>query len=104
MNGATHSAVLNPCDCFDNTVPVVRPGKESWKKMEEPADLSRAALSSVHARREIGGDKLAAALLLGIGKTTLCRKLKRYARDPTAPTAARICGALQHGIFFDLHK
>jgi hypothetical protein len=34
-------------------------------------------------------DKLAAALLLGIGKTTLYCKQKEYARDPTAPTAAR---------------
>jgi two-component system response regulator HydG len=28
--------------------------------------------------REAGGDKLAAARLLGIGKTTLYRKLKQY--------------------------
>ena len=28
--------------------------------------------------RETGGDKLAAARLLGIGKTTLYRKLKQY--------------------------
>jgi two-component system response regulator HydG len=28
--------------------------------------------------RESGGDKLAAARLLGIGKTTLYRKLKQY--------------------------
>jgi hypothetical protein len=33
---------------------------------------------------------LAAALLLGIGKSSLYCKLKEYARDPTAPTAARI--------------
>jgi two-component system response regulator HydG len=33
----------------------------------------------VHALRETGGDKLAAARLLGIGKTTLYRKLKEYA-------------------------
>jgi DNA-binding protein Fis len=29
-------------------------------------------------------DKVAAALLLGIGKTTLYCKLKEYARDPIA--------------------
>jgi len=32
--------------------------------------------------------KLAAALRLRIGRTTLYRKLKEYPRDPTAPTAA----------------
>jgi transcriptional regulator of acetoin/glycerol metabolism len=40
--------------------------------------------------RETGGDKLAAARLLGIGKTTLYRKLKQYARDPAIPTVAHI--------------
>jgi len=34
--------------------------------------------------------KLAAALRLSIGKAILYRKLKEHARDPTAPTAARI--------------
>ena len=32
----------------------------------------------LRALREAGGDKLAAARLLGIGKTTLYRKLKLY--------------------------
>jgi two-component system response regulator HydG len=35
-----------------------------------------------HALRETGGDKLAAARHLGIGKTTLYRKLKEYATAP----------------------
>jgi two-component system response regulator HydG len=39
-------------------------------------ELERRAI--VHALRETGGDKLAAARLLGIGKTTLYRKLKLY--------------------------
>jgi DNA-binding NtrC family response regulator len=34
----------------------------------------------LHALRETGGDKAAAARLLGIGKTTFYRKLKEYAR------------------------
>jgi len=39
-------------------------------------ELERRAI--VRALRESGGDKLAAARLLGIGKTTLYRKLKQY--------------------------
>jgi DNA-binding NtrC family response regulator len=40
---------------------------------------SRAIL---HALRQTGGDKLATARLLGIGKTTLYRKLKKYGTAP----------------------
>ncbi len=40
------------------------------------AELERRAV--IHALRETRGDKLAAARLLGIGKTTLYRKLKEY--------------------------
>jgi DNA-binding NtrC family response regulator len=43
--------------------------------------LERRAI--LRALREVGGDKLAAARLLGIGKTTLYRKLKQY--DSEAP-------------------
>ncbi len=43
--------------------------------------LERRAI--LRALREAGGDKLAAARLLGIGKTTLYRKLKQY--DSEAP-------------------
>lgn len=39
-------------------------------------ELERRAI--LRALREVGGDKLAAARLLGIGKTTLYRKLKQY--------------------------
>jgi transcriptional regulator with PAS, ATPase and Fis domain len=39
-------------------------------------EIERRAI--LHALRETKGDKLAAARLLGIGKTTLYRKLKRY--------------------------
>jgi two-component system response regulator HydG len=38
--------------------------------------LERRAIN--RAMRETNGDKLAAARLLGIGKTTLYRKLKQY--------------------------
>lgn len=49
-------------------------------------ELERRAI--LRALRESGGDKLIAARLLGIGKTTLYRKLKQYesqlARHQTA--------------------
>jgi two-component system response regulator HydG len=40
------------------------------------AELERKAI--LNAIRDLGGDKLLAARLLGIGKTTLYRKLKEY--------------------------
>jgi DNA-binding NtrC family response regulator len=43
-------------------------------------ELERRAI--VRALRETGGDKLHAARLLGIGKTTLYRKLKQYDNHP----------------------
>lgn len=42
-------------------------------------EIERRAI--LHALRETGGDKLAAARLLGIGKTTMYRKLKLYNRN-----------------------
>jgi two-component system response regulator HydG len=45
-------------------------------------DLERRAI--LRALRESSGDKLAAARLLGIGKTTLYRKLKEYNSQPDA--------------------
>jgi len=45
-------------------------------------ELERRAI--LRALRESGGDKLAAARLLGIGKTTLYRKLKQYEADAQA--------------------
>jgi DNA-binding NtrC family response regulator len=45
-------------------------------------ELERRAI--LRALRESGGDKLAAARLLGIGKTTLYRKLKQYATTSEA--------------------
>jgi DNA-binding NtrC family response regulator len=43
----------------------------------------RAILRALH---EAGGDKLAAARLLGIGKTTLYRKLKQYETESRTPS------------------
>lgn len=45
-------------------------------------ELERRAI--LRALRESGGDKLAAARLLGIGKTTLYRKLKQYEAEAQA--------------------
>jgi DNA-binding NtrC family response regulator len=42
------------------------------------AEMERRAI--MHALRQTDGDRLAAARLLGIGKTTLYRKLKEYGR------------------------
>ncbi len=44
--------------------------------MKPLADLEREAI--LGAIRTLNGDKLQAAKLLGIGKTTLYRKLKEY--------------------------
>ncbi len=52
------------------------PEKNELVPLEE---LERRAI--FRALRETGGDKLAAARLLGIGKTTLYRKLKQYESD-----------------------
>jgi transcriptional regulator with PAS, ATPase and Fis domain len=43
------------------------------------AEMERQAI--LHALGQTGGDRLAAARLLGIGKTTLYRKLREYARS-----------------------
>ncbi len=47
-------------------------------------ELERRAI--LRALREAGGDKLAAARLLGIGKTTLYRKLKQYDAESHSQT------------------
>jgi len=57
-----------------------RPQRHTWEiGSEEPVSLElyekKALLRALH---ETGGDKLAAARLLKVGKSTLYRKLKRY--------------------------
>ncbi|MGB6595787.1 MAG: sigma-54 dependent transcriptional regulator [Candidatus Acidiferrum sp.] len=56
------------------------PEKDELLPMEE---LERRAI--LRTLRETGGDKLAAARMLGIGKTTLYRKLKQYQMEQAAP-------------------
>src|ERR1700726_2927316 len=55
------------------------PEKDELLPLEE---LERRAI--LRTLRETGGDKLAAARILGIGKTTLYRKLKQYHMEPAA--------------------
>ena len=56
------------------------PDNDEVLPMEE---LERRAI--LRTLRETGGDKLAAARLLGIGKTTLYRKLKQYEGEQAEP-------------------
>jgi DNA-binding NtrC family response regulator len=53
------------------------PEKDELLPLEE---LERRAI--LRTLRQSGGDKLAAARILGIGKTTLYRKLKQYHMEP----------------------
>ncbi|HXE74589.1 MAG TPA: sigma-54 dependent transcriptional regulator [Candidatus Xenobia bacterium] len=59
------------------TPPAGPGGREGVLPLRE---LEKRAI--LHALQELGGDKLAAARLLGIGKTTLYRKLKEYNLEP----------------------
>jgi two-component system response regulator HydG len=63
------------------------PEKDELLPLEE---LERRAI--LRMLRETSGDKLAAARLLGIGKTTLYRKLKQYHMDHS-PAADREASA-----------
>jgi DNA-binding NtrC family response regulator len=56
------------------------PEKDDLLPIEE---LERRAIQ--RTLRELGGDKLAAARMLGIGKTTLYRKLKQYQTEQAKP-------------------
>jgi len=66
-----HTAAMDEgdaADAVDRAMP--RPGIVSIAEMEKQAILETI--------RQLNGDKLMAARLLGIGKTTLYRKLKEY--------------------------
>src|SRR5271168_1316322 len=67
------------------------PERDELLPLEE---LERRAI--LRMLRETGGDKLAAARLLGIGKTTLYRKLKQYHMEHP-PTGGREAGAAAGG-------
>ena len=61
------------------------------------AQLEKQAI--LETLRKLNGDKLLAARLLGIGKTTLYRKLKEYGIGaPEADDSARTDGAASPGL------
>jgi DNA-binding NtrC family response regulator len=60
---------------------------------DEPLPLDEVERRAIlRALREAGGDKLAAARMLGIGKTTLYRKLKQYDAQTQAEAALNLGG------------
>jgi DNA-binding NtrC family response regulator len=78
--------VLVPVDCLALTPTLVESqlfGHIGPPDRNELVPLAEIELRGVlHALRETGGDKHAAARLLGIGKSTFYRKLKGYTTPP----------------------
>jgi DNA-binding NtrC family response regulator len=68
--------ILHPADLPTNLQHASGEAAPDADEVVPLEELERRAI--VRALRETGGDKLAAARLLGIGKTTLYRKLKTY--------------------------
>lgn len=73
---ATGGDVLRAIDFFPYLQPSTDGDQTDGSCLVPLKELERRAI--FHALRETGGDKVAAARLLGIGKTTLYRKLKEY--------------------------
>jgi len=71
--------VLHLADLPSNVQPSSRPTPEVDDGVVPLAELERRAI--LRALAHTGGDKVAAARLLGIGKTTLYRKLKQYEKE-----------------------
>ncbi len=71
--------VLHLADLPSNVQPSSRPAPEVDDGVVPLAELERRAI--LRALAHTGGDKVAAARLLGIGKTTLYRKLKQYEKE-----------------------
>lgn len=74
--------VLNVSDLPSNLLQpagVLPAGPQPAEGVVPLRELERRAI--LRAMKEVGGDKLLAARLLGIGKTTLYRKLKEYELD-----------------------
>jgi len=63
--------------CATGTLPVGTDGTNS--KILPMAELEKQTI--LNALAQVNGDKMLAARLLGIGKTTLYRKLKEYSQN-----------------------
>jgi transcriptional regulator with PAS, ATPase and Fis domain len=72
--------VLQNEDGYDCPMPAKIPGYCSAADTQSLAALERSAI--LKALEVTKGDKIAAARILGIGKTTLYRKLKEYRQSP----------------------
>jgi len=73
-----------PGEIANLPVPAASPGNgNGHAKIIPMAELEKQTI--LNAIAELNGDKLQAARLLGIGKTTLYRKLKDYAADGCRP-------------------
>jgi two-component system response regulator HydG len=65
------------------------PGADPAATIVSIADMERQAI--LDTLRQLQGDKLTAARLLGIGKTTLYRKLKEYGLAEATHTPTMSC-------------
>ncbi len=75
----TSESVLTADDLASVPTPASAPNVPDSNELVPLEELERRAF--MNALRETRGDKLAAARLLGIGKTTLYRKLEHYHRN-----------------------
>lgn len=81
------NAILDVGD-FPSSLPCAAHLAPESNELVPLAEGERRAI--FRALQETGDDKPAAARLLGIGKTTLYRKLKEYSRDTAHPGTARV--------------
>jgi transcriptional regulator with PAS, ATPase and Fis domain len=73
-------SILTADDLASVPYGALAPNASGSNELVPLAEIERRAI--LNTLRQTGGDKLAAARLLGIGKTTLYRKLKEYATAP----------------------
>ena len=71
-----------------------RPGESGQARVVSIADMEKQAI--LGTIRQLKGDKLMAARLLGIGKTTLYRKLKEYGLAERRRVDGQLTGHLCH--------
>ena len=71
-----------------------RPAESGASTIVSIADMEKQAI--LGTIRQLNGDKLMAARLLGIGKTTLYRKLKEYGLAEAVDSAGQLTSHLCH--------